>query len=54
VFNNVEFNNGTCRINTDNVDELDTLYQVKEKRNEEQLKIQNAIAQQMREQTKNT
>ena len=53
VLQGVEFNNGTCRISTDNVEELDTLYQAKEKRNEEQLKIQNAIAQQMREQTKN-
>ena len=25
VFNNVEFNNGTCRISTDNVDEFDNM-----------------------------
>ena len=28
VFNNVGFNNGTCRITTDDVDELDSLFQV--------------------------
>jgi hypothetical protein len=25
VFNNVEFNNGTCRISTDNVDEFESM-----------------------------
>ena len=25
VFNNVEFNNGTCRISTDHVDEFDNM-----------------------------
>ena len=32
VFNNVEFNNGTCRISTDNVDELDSLFELQQKK----------------------
>lgn len=30
VFNNVDFNNGTCRISTDNVEEHDSLFDAKE------------------------
>lgn len=45
VFNNVEFNNGTCRISTDNVDEIDSLYAAKEKRSDDLLKVQRDIMQ---------
>jgi len=48
VFNNVEFNNGTCRISTDNVDELDSIYELKTKQKEEQLKTQAEIMKQMK------
>lgn len=44
VFNNVDFNNGTCRISTDNVDEFDSMYEVKKKNNEDQVKLQAEIA----------
>jgi replicative DNA helicase len=44
VFNNVDFNNGTCRISTDNVDEYDSMYEVKKKNNEDQVKLQAEIA----------
>jgi hypothetical protein len=44
VFNNVDFNNGTCIISTDNVDEFDSMYEVKKNKSEEQLKIQTDIA----------
>ena len=49
VFNNVEFNNGTCRISTDNVDEIDSLYAAKEKRSDDLLKVQGNIMQMMKE-----
>ena len=45
VFNNVEFNNGTCRISTDNVDEIDSLYAANEKRSDDLLKVQRDIMQ---------
>lgn len=48
VFNNVEFNNGTCRISTDNVDEHDSIYELKTKQKEEQLKTQKEIMEQMK------
>ena len=44
VFNNVDFNNGTCRISTDNVDEFDSMYEVSKKKSEDQLKMQQEIA----------
>ena len=43
VFNNVEFNNGTCRISTDNTDEFDSLFELKKKENKDQLKLQREI-----------
>jgi len=43
VFNNVEFNNGTCRISTDNVDELDSLFELKKKQQDAQLNTQKEI-----------
>ena len=43
VFNNVEFNNGTCRISTDNVDELDSMYEFKKKRDDDLLETQKKI-----------
>lgn len=49
VFNNVEFNNGTCRINTENVDEFDSLYERNEKKKEGQLATQKEIMEQMRQ-----
>jgi replicative DNA helicase len=45
VFNNVDFNNGTCRISTDNVDEFENMHEVNKKKSEEQLKIQKEIIQ---------
>lgn len=44
VLNNVDFNNGTCRISTDNVDEFDSMYEVKKKNTEDQVKLQAEIA----------
>jgi hypothetical protein len=43
IFNNVEFNNGTCRISTDNVDELDSLFEAKEKQKDATFKLQAEI-----------
>ena len=43
VFNNVDFNNGTCRISTENVDELDSLFEMKKKQEEERFNTQKAI-----------
>jgi replicative DNA helicase len=48
VFQNVDFNNGTCRISTDNVDEFESLQQRIEKKNELQLATQKEIMQQMK------
>jgi len=39
VLNNVEFNNGTCRISTDNVDEYDSMYEVKKKEQDDRLAL---------------
>lgn len=44
VFNKVEFNNGTCRISTDNVDEYDSMSEFNHNRTENQTKEINAIA----------
>ena len=43
VFNNVEFNNGTCRISTDNVDELDSIFELKKKQEDIRLNTQKEI-----------
>ena len=43
VFNNVEFNNGTCRISTDNVDELDSMFEFKKKQEDIRLNTQKEI-----------
>jgi replicative DNA helicase len=48
VFQNVDFNNGTCRISTENVDEFESLQQRIEKKNELQLATQKEIMQQMK------
>ena len=34
VYNNVDFNNGTCRISTDNAEEHDSLFDAKERQRE--------------------
>ena len=44
VFNNVEFNNGTCRISTDNVDELDCLFELQQKKKDALFETQKEIA----------
>ena len=43
VFNNVEFNNGTCRISTDNVDEMDSLFEADKKKKEATFELQKDI-----------
>ena len=42
--NNVEFNNGTCRISTDNVDELDSLFELQQKKKDALFETQKEIA----------
>ena len=44
VFNNVEFNNGTCRISTDNVEELDSLFELQQKKKDALFETQKEIA----------
>lgn len=44
VFNKVEFNNGTCRISTDNVDVYDSMSEFNHNKTENQTKEINAIA----------
>lgn len=39
VFNNVEFNNGTCRISTDNVDEFDNMMEYNKNNQKEKLEL---------------
>ena len=51
VFNNVEFNNGTCRINTDNVDESDSLFELKRKNKEANFELQKDIVRGMMKKT---
>lgn len=43
VLYNVGFNNGTCRIDTDEVDELDSMYEVKVKKKEEEMAVQREV-----------
>lgn len=43
VYNNVEFNNGTCRISTDNVDEFDSMVKFNENKNKELVSLQKQI-----------
>lgn len=43
VFNNVEFNNGTCRISTDNIDEFDNMLDFKKKNQEDMTKMASEI-----------
>ena len=43
VFNNVEFNNGTCRISTDNVDEYDNMFEVKKKQQEDRVNLASEV-----------
>lgn len=43
VFNGVDFNNGTCRISTDNVDELDSLFEYKQQKSDELLNTQKTV-----------
>ena len=43
VLNNVYFNNGTCIVNTDEVDEMDNLFEVKQRRNEDLMKLQREV-----------
>ena len=43
IFNNVDFNNGTCRISTEGVDELDSLYAMQQRKREEQAETQRSI-----------
>jgi hypothetical protein len=43
VFNNVEFNNGTCRISTNNVDELDSMFAYDKKQRNDEVKLQQSI-----------
>ena len=52
VFNNVEFNNGTCRISTDNVDELDSLLDAKKKQEDARLNTQREIILSMKKEKK--
>ena len=47
VFNNVEFNNGTCRISTDNVDELDSLFELNKKKQDATFETQKDIMRKM-------
>ena len=43
VFNNVEFNNGTCRISTDNVDEFDNMLAYNNQKHEDHINIASEI-----------
>ena len=44
VFNHVEFNNGTCRISTDNIDEYETFSAFNKQREAEKMDIQRKFA----------
>ena len=52
VFNNVEFNNGTCRISTDNVDEFDNMIDYNKNSQKELEDIQKNLFKQLREKNK--
>ena len=43
VFNNVEFNNGTCRISTDNVDEYNSLFALKKEQEQDTINKTKAL-----------
>ena len=43
VFNNVEFNNGTCRISTDNVDAYDSMFAFNKKKEQDHQELQRAV-----------
>lgn len=49
VFNNVEFNNGTCRISTDNVDEYENMVAYNKNQQKELTKLQSEIFNKVRE-----
>jgi len=43
VYNNVEFNNGTCRISTDHVDEFDNMLDYKKNSQKENMDLAKEI-----------
>jgi hypothetical protein len=43
VLNGVDFNNGTCRISTDSVDEYDNMFEVKKKEQEDSMALANKV-----------
>lgn len=43
VFNGVEFNNGTCRISTDNVDEYNSMFTFKKEKEKKNLETQKLV-----------
>ena len=43
VLNGVDFNNGTCRISTDSVDEYDNMFEVKKKEREDSMALANKV-----------
>ena len=43
VWTGVDFNNGTCTISTDNVDDFDDLFDYKKKKDKEELDLQMSI-----------
>lgn len=49
VFNNVEFNNGTCRISTDNVDEIESMFDYDKKKESDEVKLQQSIFKMVRD-----
>lgn len=52
VFENVDFNNGTCTVSTDNVDEFDSMFEKKKSEEEDKVKIQASIFKRLREEKK--
>lgn len=52
IFDNVYFNNGTCKISTDDCDETDSLFGLKQKRDEEQKELQRKTFKMMTEKNK--
>lgn len=53
VWTNVSFNNGTCRISTDNVEDYDDLFEYKKKRDKDEVDLQMAIFKKYKKQEKN-
>ena len=47
VFNNVGFNNGTCRITTEDVDECESLFEVREKNKEANFELAKSVMKSM-------